>query len=306
MKIADLLPLLCLAAVLAAGCGPERKYSTTEGTVTFACDESLEPVVREIAEDFGRSYAQARIVLRTLQGREAVADFSVDSVRRIVLGRALNAEERKAFSGPDIDLTEYRVALDAVAVIGHPDNPLTELRMGMLDSIFSGTITRWPWKGGKGIVLAVGEINSSTNEVFRSLALGGRDFGGDVRRFATSRELVDFVRSAPHAIGISGLAWLRGYDRDLRVFALGRPGFSPDSTQPPGRFYTPVQAHVHRGYYPLTRPVFVYSREVIRDVGYGFISYITSASGQKLFLNNGLVPATMPVRLVEITSKEVR
>jgi len=205
-----------------------------------------------------------------------------------------------------MDLTEYKVALDAIAVIAHPGNPLKQLRLGMLDSIFTGTLTRWPGRPGESITVAAGDVNSSTNEVFRDAALHGKAIIPEARLFPSSKALVDFVRATPGAIGIVGLSWLRGYDKELRVFALGGPDFRPDSTQAAGQYYSPVQAHVYRGFYPLTRPVYLYSREVLRDVGYGFISYVTSATGQKLFLENGLVPVTMPVRLVEITSKEVQ
>ena len=160
--------------------------------------------------------------------------------------------------------------------------------------------------GSSAIRVAAADVNSSTNEVFRNAVLGGRPIRRDATLFATGGELVEFVRTTPNAIGIVGLSSLRGKDREVRVFALGTPGVSPDSTQPPGLFYSPVQANVYRRYYPITRPVFLYSREVLRDVGYGFIAYVTSATGQKLFLENGLVPVTMPVRLVELTSKEVK
>jgi phosphate transport system substrate-binding protein len=306
MKHAEQFLLLLGALLIMPGCEPDRKYSTTEGTVTIACDESVEPVVRLLAEDFHRSYERGTILLRTVEAREAVGEFALDSIRRIVTARAFNSEERAALANVKMDLAEYKVALDAIAVIAHPGNPLKQLRLGMLDSIFTGKMTRWPGRSGGAIVVAAGDVNSSTNEVFRDAALKGNPILPEATLFRSSRQLVDFVRTTPNAIGIVGLAWLKGYDREVRVFALGGPDFRPDSTLPAGQYYSPVQAHVYRGFYPLTRPVFLYSREVIRDVGYGFISYATSATGQKLFLENGLVPVTMPVRLVEITSKEIK
>jgi phosphate transport system substrate-binding protein len=301
-----ILAVLAGIALLTGGCEPERKYSPTEGHAVIGCDEAVEPVVRLLVEDFQRTYDRAAIDLRMVQAREGVADFAVDSVRRIVLARALNPEERQALKKAKMELTEYRIALDAIAVIGHRENPLREMRMGMLDSIFNGTLTRWPGRRGDHIEIAAGDVNSSTNEVFRDVVLRGRPITDRARTFGTTRELLEFVRTTPRAIGIVGLAWLRGFDQEVRVFSLGTPGFRPDSTQQPGLFYPPVQAYVYRGYYPITRSVYIYSREVIRDVGYGFISYATSATGQKVFLENGLVPVTMPVRLVEITSKEIR
>jgi hypothetical protein len=50
----------------------------------------------------------------------------------------------------------------------------------------------------------------------------------------------------------------------------------------------------------------MYSRDVNPDVSVGFISFVSSAPGQKIVLNNGLVPVTMPVRLVQLTSEQVK
>ena len=305
MNRASLLIGAAALLLAAAGCEPERKFSTTEGSVTVQCDESVLPVLRLAAEDFERSYEKARVRLQAAPARSAIAAFAADSVRRIVTARPLNAEERRALSGGAIELQEYELALDGIAVIVHRNNTLRQLRMGMLDSIFSGTVTHWPGRRGGVIDLAVGDVNSSTNEVFRTLALKGRPITPSATPFEASDGLIDYVRDRPDALGIVGLAWLHGREADVAVVALGTPGFRPDTTEPPGRFYLPLQAHLHRRYYPLTRTLTCYNREVLRDVGYGFISYLTSATGQKLFLNNGLVPKTMPVRLIETTSKEV-
>jgi phosphate transport system substrate-binding protein len=299
--------LLCGALLLLlAGCQSGPRYSTTEGKAVFAVDESLAPVLHEIARDFEKSYPGAAIEIRTLPARGAVVAFAADSIRRMVLGRELNDEERTALARGEFELTENHVALDAAAVIGHASNPLRDLRMGQLDSMLSGALTRWPEAAGGGVVaLTLGDMDGSVNEVVKDLVLRGKAFAEYAEYVTSSAELVDRVRGNPRALGIVGLGWLRGRETDLRVFALGTPGARPDTTQPFGRFYTPVQAHVYRKYYPLTRRVMIYSREVVPEVGYGFISYVASAAGQRIFLSSGLVPATMPVRLVELTSKEV-
>lgn len=306
-NVGSLLVVTCVAVLHLTGCAPERKYSVTEGEVVIECDASLFPVIQPLVEDFQRSYDKARIHLRTVPAREAIANYVNDSVQYIITARELNAEEKQYVTDVKIEQQEYLVARDAVAVIGNLQNPWRELRMSMLDSIYTGLYTRWEWKRGNNVVdAAVEDVNSSSNEVFRNLVLSGKPFASSVTAFSTSEKLMQFVKDNPNAIGIVGLSWLRGHETELRVFALGSPGMRPDTTEPEGKYYPPVQAHVYRGYYPISRPVYIYSRQFIRDVGYGFISYVTSTAGQRMFLNHGLVPATMPVRLVELTSKEVR
>ncbi len=290
------------------GCQTEEvKYTPTAGTVTIECDESVLPVITLLVNDFQRQYERAKIVVRSVEGREAVADFASDSVRYIVMGRQFDQEERSAITGGKIEFQEYNVALGAVAVIVNKQNPLTQIRLGLLDSIFSGTITRWPGKNQHGMIdVAIGGLNSSPNVIFRTLVMKGKSFPVTATPFPSSEKLIEYVHNNSNAIGLVGLSWLRGKEADVQVLALGEPGWRPDTTESFGRYYPPVQAHIHRKFYPINTPVYIYRREVLPDVGYGFISYATSGTGQKIFLNNGLVPVTMPVRLVTLTSKGVQ
>jgi phosphate transport system substrate-binding protein len=290
------------------GCQEQRERgSTTRGSVTIECDESVLPAMELQRDDFQRTYTDAHVDLRVAEAREAVADFFNDSVRVIVIGRELNKEERDALAVAKVDIQEFKVALGGVAVIVNKSNPLDQLRVGQLDSIFTGMLTQWPGTRNT-IQLAVGNVNSSTDEVFRKLVLKGKPFGAEATPFSSSKRLVEFVRDARNAVGIVGLGWLRGgMGQQVGVVAVGDPNSRPDSTRPMGEFYKPYQAYIYKGYYPISRPVYMYSRELSNlTVGYGFIAYVSSAQGQQIFLSNGLVPVTMPVRIVNLTSEQVK
>ncbi|MBI4535282.1 MAG: substrate-binding domain-containing protein, partial [Ignavibacteriae bacterium] len=165
-----------LAAVGLWGCQQQQLPSTTSGKVRVECDESVFPVLKLLKEDFERTYKDASVDIRSAEARSAIADFIDDSVRVIVCARSFNAEERAVIKAAGIEYQEYKIALDAVAVIGHRDNALKQLRVGQLDSIFSGSVTRWPGKPKSTIEIAVGGANTSINEVFRNVILKGRPF----------------------------------------------------------------------------------------------------------------------------------
>jgi ABC-type phosphate transport system substrate-binding protein len=95
-------------------------------------------------------------------------------------------------------------------------------------------------------------------------------------------------------------------DPDEVLNSLHRLTQTVDTTLVPGQFFSPAQAHVLRKYYPISREVYMYTREVRKDVGYGFIAYVKDRKGQQNFLNRGLVPAATPVRIVGLTSDKVR
>jgi phosphate transport system substrate-binding protein len=297
-----------LLALMVAGCTREPGSTTlTKGELVIACDESLVPMMRIAVAEFLDQYKDAKITLRPLEAREAIADFVSDSVRMIVCARALNNEERDAIAASRIPLQEYHVAQSAVAVIANTANPLSELRLGQVDSMFRGELTRWPGKGkGSPIDVVIGDVNSSTNEVFRNAVLGGRKFALSATPMRFSEDLVEYVAKTPNAVGIVGLSWLKNLENRLNVISLGSPSWRPDSTRTAGQYYSPAQAYVFQGYYPVNTPVYIYRREVSRDLGLGFISYLTSAAGQKGVVKAGLVPVTMPVRLVQLTSDQVK
>ncbi len=301
--IATLLLILALA-----GCTREPGSTTlTKGELVIACDESLVPMMKMAVAEFSDQYKDAKITLRPLEAREAIADFVSDSVRMIVCARALNKEERDAIATAKIPLQEYHVAQSAVAVIANKANPLSDLRLGQADSIFRGELTRWPGKvKGSPIDVVIGDVNSSTNEVFRNAVLGGRKFALSATPMKFSGDLIDYVAKTPNAVGIVGLGWLKGLENRLNVMSLGSPAWRPDSTRSAGQYYSPAQAYVFQGFYPVNTPVYIYSREISRDLGLGFISYLTSAAGQKVVVKGGLVPFTMPVRLVQLTSDQVK
>jgi phosphate transport system substrate-binding protein len=65
-------------------------------------------------------------------------------------------------------------------------------------------------------------------------------------------------------------------------------------------YYRPYQGSIYDGSYPFIREVYLISRETFAGLGTGFIQWVTAEQGQLIVFKSGLVPATMPVRLVEM------
>jgi phosphate transport system substrate-binding protein len=298
------LGMLALAAL--AGCTKEPgSTKITEGQLLVECDEAVFPVFEKVVAEFRDQYKDAQITIRSVEAREAIANFYNDSVRVIISARPFNAEERQMLNAAGIEVQETHVAQSAVAVIAHSGSPLDRLRATEADSIFSGERTRWPGVGSAPIELVVGDINSSTNEVFRTLLMGGRKFTLSAAPITSSRAIVDYVVKTQNTLGIVSVAWLKGYDDRVKILELGGPEYRPDTTAARGQYYSPAQAYVFQGYYPLAAPVTIYSRAYARDLGLGFISFAAGVAGQKIITREGLVPVTMPVRIVQLTSEQV-
>ncbi|MBI5019988.1 MAG: substrate-binding domain-containing protein [Ignavibacteriales bacterium] len=293
-----------LLIVSIQGCLPERTETPTKGRATVVAAESVEPLMRQEKEKFESTYPDAHIELLFSSSREAVARFFNDSIRIIVTSRPLNEEERSVAEKFKIEFQEYKIAMDGVAFLVNADNPVSQIRTTQLDSIYTGLITRWNQVGGKNVPidLFLPDQNSGNFEIVRKKILKDKKYEAPANTIKSSEEMLKVVSSHPNALGVVGLNWLSQKKDNVTVLKLSDPN-APDSLGTKNLYFAPLQAHVYRNYYPITREVYIYSRVDMYGVGAGFITYITSAPGQQLVVYNGLVPATMPIRLVELSNK---
>jgi len=293
-----------------AGCQGDRKETATKGRVVVLVSESVAPLLQDEEKTFEELYPDAHVDLVVTTARDAIAKFfNVESLKVIVSSRPLNQEERNAASKFGLKFGEYVMAVDAVAIIANIENPVTRFRTTQLDSILNGSVTRWDKvdaekKFSGQIELCFPSRNAGTYEVVASTICKGRELAKPVQQVSSSPEMVHFVINHSRALGIVGLNWLnQNHNKDkLRVMELADPN-APDSLGTRSKYFSPHQAYVYQKYYPLAHEVVIYSRADIYNVGAGFLTFITSAPGQKIVLNDGLVPATMPVRLVQLTNR---
>ncbi len=299
--------LTCL--MLLAGCQGEPPETPTKGRVTMVVSESVAPLMKQEKATFEELYAQAHIDIEVSSDREAIARLFNDSITVIVSARPLNAEEIAVKDRFHLAVHEHKIAIDAVAVIVNNENPLRRLRTTQLDSLLKGTVTRWSELGAakmtSKISLVLPDINTATHEVVVVKILHGGVFAHPAKIAGSSPEMIQDVVKDPDAIGLVGMNWLKDKGDQVRILELADPD-AADSLGTRGKFFAPYQAYVYQGYYPIPRVVYIYSRADNYGVAAGFTSFITSGPGQKIVLNSGLVPATMPVRLVETTNNSIQ
>lgn len=112
---------------------------------------------------------------------------------------------------------------------------------------------------------------------------------------------MDYVSQNENALGLIGLEWISDKDdstsnsfmKRIRVMSV-----AGDSTH-----FKPYQAYLALKYYPLARKVTILSREARSGLGSGFMAFVASERGQRIVLKAGLVPVTMPLRVVEINRR---
>jgi phosphate transport system substrate-binding protein len=298
--------LVVFLSVVLCSCSNEKRETLTSGSLTMITSEDVYPVIDIQVSDFQRMYDQVKIKNFSASSREAIVQLLNDSVKLIVSARSFNAEERSVIAQNELEIDSIKIAYDGIAVLVNQKNSLTKVTVDQLRQILSGSSDRWPSVKGSdlssAVVIAVGDRNSGVHEYLKERILGGSEIKGNIIPCSTSADVFSALKEYPNAVGFVSLAWMSKMPEQLRVLEIGDPGFRRDSTVTEMEYFTPHQAHIYRQYYPLSRSIMLYALNVGKGVGLGFMSFAASSDGQKIIVSNGLVPATMPVRLVQLTT----
>jgi phosphate transport system substrate-binding protein len=266
--------------------------------------EDVYPVIDLQVRDFTRIYEEATITHLSSSTRDAIVQLLNDSVKLIVCPREFNDEEQRVIRENGLEITTTKIALDAVAVIVNAKNALTKITVDDLRSIVRGEKQRWSElrdaKLSSAVVIGIGEPNSGVYEYVKTRLTGDGTFATTLMPCSSTAEVLTFVKEHPNAIGFAPVSWLAGMSDSLRVLEIGDPAFKSDSTVTTLEYFAPHQAYIYQNFYPFSRPVYIYSKNAGRGVAVGFTSFSAGVEGQKIIVKNGLVPMTMPVRLVQL------
>ncbi|MCI0696271.1 substrate-binding domain-containing protein [candidate division KSB1 bacterium] len=297
-----------------SGCNRQESETTpTKGNVTAIVSESHAPLLQKEADQFHRLYTQAQVTLFSATTREAIVHLLNDSVRIIIIDRALNEEERSVAAAAEIKYTETKIAEDALVIVAHNENPIKNISLNSLSQIVTREVTQWrqvpesKWSGP--IEFAFTGRNSGAYELLASHFLKLQKEAVPTSPADTQKEVLDYVASHPRALGVVSAACFYSVTRPngiqdttavtpLRALAVERK----DSTAA-DEYVKLHQANVYRGFYPLHYGVYIYyTVSEKRNLGpeLGFTTFVASHPGQKIIMDAGLVPATMPIRLVQI------
>ncbi len=193
----------------------------------------------------------------------------------------------KAATGqePKLNIVGY----DALAIFVHKDNPLEEITIEQLGAIYSekGAVRSWTDLGAQppgcrnnGMILVSRQSNSGTYHYFREAILGkGVDFKLGTLDLHGSKDVVELVSRTPCAIGYSGMGYATSHVKMLRV--ASKPGETA---------YAPNVENTQKGGYPISRPLYMYTRGEPLDAVKKYLSWIQTEQGQSIILASGYVP----------------
>ena len=195
--------------------------------------------------------------------------------------RAMSAGEkanlRDRYNTPGVEIP---VARDGLSVYVNAANSMKEINMDQLKLIFTGKITNWKELGGADakIIVYSRENSSGTYVFFKEHVLKNADYTSRAQSMPGTAAVVNAVSKEKNAIGYGGAAYAKG----IRVLPVKKDDSSAA--------VSPDLAHVQDGSYPLSRPLFFYTRNNPAGDIKSFIDWVLSKDGQDIVTKVGYFP----------------
>lgn len=290
----SLLSLSSLVVLLIAlvGCRPA---SAAEGggaqtgklTIENKGSDTMVNLALAWAERYMAEHPDVRISVTGGGSGTGIAALINGTVDIANASRAIKPEEMAAAQANGIHPVEHVVARDAIAVIVHPSNPVSQLTIQQISDIYSGKITNWKEVGGEDrpIVLLSRETNSGTHVFFLEEVLrqGRKDdktlFSPDTLLMPSSEGITAEVRDNPNAIGYDGLGYVTP---DVKTIAVAK--------SPEGPYVLPSAESVHSGQYPIARELYIYTRGEPQGEIKAYLDWILGEEAQAIVRELGFVP----------------
>jgi len=263
LPVVSLFLMLCLCLV-SSGCGAQSAAFIVAGST------SVQPYVEMLAEEYSHIYPDVLIDVQGGGSSAGITAVESDTAELGMSSRHLKESEQHLWS---IDITK-----DGLAIIIHPDNPVFDLTLEQVRSIYAAEVTNWSVFGGPNakIHIITREEGSGTRSAFEELVMHEsritpramvQDSNGAVRQL---------VVGDPHSIGFISLGLVDVGEKSVKPLHI--------------EGVEPTRDNVINGSYTLFRSfLFVAKSEPDEDVMH-FIEYICSPEGQRLLADEGLIP----------------
>jgi phosphate transport system substrate-binding protein len=301
--------LILSLTLMTCSCYIEEQETATSGRLTVQGSDGYQDLTQRETSRFHDLYPQAQFTVIPSSTREAIVNMLNDSVNLILVDRAMNNEERQVYKKAQLAVQEVKIALDALVILVNADNRITNISLENLKRVLQGQISNWNLlpgsnQDGEIVVTCTGRNSGSFELIQRHLLDSTFTFFPDMI-LDKQADIVQQTIKSRSALGIISHACYSSIRSSadsaaVRLLSIG----VVDSTNQVHDYY-PYQAYIYGGEYPLHYPVYVYVRSDKSELALGFSAFIASAEGQKIILNYGLVPATQPVRLVQLTQEQL-
>jgi len=194
--------------------------------------------------------------------------------------RKIKFDEKQKLQQGGKTVKEIIAAYDALAIVVHPENKVTNLTREQLEGIFTGKIKNWKEVGGNDlkIIPYSRETSSGTYEFFKEHVLKNKNYVNGIMSMPATGAIIQSISQTKGAIGYVGLAYL---NKDVKAVHV-----SYDAGK---KYVEPSIANAKNGSYPIVRPLLYYYVTSSEKKVKPFIDFILSDTGQKIVSDIGFI-----------------
>ncbi|NVK24995.1 MAG: phosphate ABC transporter substrate-binding protein PstS family protein [Gammaproteobacteria bacterium] len=283
-----------------------QKTSGISGNLSSVGSDTLANMMTFWAEEFKRIYPNVNVQIQAAGSSTAPPALTEGTSQFGPMSRKMKSKEIEAFEKRfGYKPTAVPVAIDALAVFVHKDNPIKGLSISDVDAIFSSTrkcgadadVSRWGDLGLTGqwaardVQLFGRNSVSGTYGFFKKKGLCKGDFKNNVNEQPGSASVVQSISASLNAVGYSGIGYLTS---GVRTVPLAKKGTNY------------VEANMENtisGKYPLSRFLYTYinkhPNKPLSPMEAEFVKMVLSQSGQKIVEKDGYIP--LPAAVVNKT-----
>ena len=239
------------------------------GTVSTDGSTSMEKVIGALSESFMAANGGVTVNYNPTGSGSGITAVQEGTCDIGLSSRALKDEEKSA------GLKETVLAYDGIAIIVHPDNPVSDLSIEQIAKLYTGEITNWKDVGGNDaeVVLIGREAASGTRDGFESIT-GTKDKCQYRQELTSTGDVITAVSQNPDAIGYASLASIKDSVKALNVDGV-----------------TPSEATVKDGSYKVQRPFVLVTMEgkELSPAAQTFFDYAISSDAASIIAKAGAV-----------------
>jgi len=285
-----------------------RTDTYSSGSITFAADESFHPIIDEEIDVFHSIYRDAHVTPIYTNEIDAVNLLLSDSVCLAIASRDFTKSEYENYRSRGFSPRAIKLAKDGLAFIINNQNTDSCISVKNIKRILSGEAKNWsdvaPGSKRGEIVVCFDNKQSSAVHFCVDSLLGGKPINSpNIVAAKTSKEVIQYVRETPNAIGIIGSNWLNDprdttnitFYKDTRVMRVSKKDeATPDNS------YQPYQAYIYNGRYPIVRTVYALLNDPRQGLPWGFAHFIESYKGQLIIKRSGILPIIMDTYVIDV------
>jgi phosphate transport system substrate-binding protein len=234
------------------------------------------PIAKAFAEYYMGKHTDVNITVSESGSGNGAKSLINGACDVATMSRPMKSSEDKAARDAGILPIEHIAAMDGIALVVHPSNPLANLTVGQVRDIYTGKIRNWKELGGpdKSIVVISRDTNSGTYEAFEALVLNKQKIVASAEYVGSNGAIRQRVMSTQAAIGYVGLAFTDG----VKALTVNSVAASQET----------VAAKI----YPVSRPLYMYTngRPKQGTALHDFVNLSDTPEGKRIIEDLGFVP----------------